>query len=110
MVNKLYSELVPLRRAGHPEEMEAFWAEHADEYFQPEPRLGTWCSRRNEDKALEAMAAMDDGDAPGSEILARVRDRPGEQGPCGTPGRRAAAEENEPVSATLFALERGRRQ
>lgn len=65
MVQKLHEEVVTIDEAITPEQIDAFWAEHADEYYQQEVRYGhvVYTTERAGAEAAAATAADGDWDA-----------------------------------------------
>lgn len=102
IVHKLYNDLVSVEERVTLEELEAFWAEHSDEYYRNETRSGRLLLARNEAKALEAKVELEAGGDWRKILLQFGTDKDNKS----RSGRieKAALQEGEPLSGALFGL------
>jgi hypothetical protein len=105
MVSKLYSEVVTIEEKVTPEELDAFWADHHEQYRVLENRTGRLVICLNSQTAASAyeMAA---GGTEWREILVRFgtdKDNKAKSGKLDG----VVLTAGEPISTALFAIEQG---
>ncbi|MEN8006679.1 MAG: peptidyl-prolyl cis-trans isomerase [Candidatus Krumholzibacteriota bacterium] len=105
IVGKLYSEVVQIDEQVTPEDLDAFWADHSQEYFALENRAGRQVICRSEEKAAEAWSQAEKGMA-WSEILETYGSDADNKANAGALENVVLKDDN-PVSTALFALQAG---
>ncbi len=105
MVGKLYSEVVQIDEQVTPEQMEAFWAEHAEDYFARENRAGRLVVCQDVRKAAEARTEAAAGAAWG-EILVAYGVDVENKSKAGSLEKIVLNDDN-PFSVAMFALQPG---
>ena len=105
VVTTLYGEIVTIDDRVTPEQLEAFWAEHADQYATPENRTGHLVIAADEAKAAQAreLAA---GGANWADLVAKFGTDPGNKKNGGRIDEVPFASSG-PVRDAFYALEPG---
>jgi hypothetical protein len=105
MVGKLYNEVITIEERVTPEELDAFWAEHNEEYRVPENRSGRLVICLNEETAASAHELASRG-ADWRDVLVKFgtdKDNKSRSGKLDE----IILTAGEPISKALFALEPG---
>ena len=105
IVGKLYAEVIQVDEQITPEEMEAFWAEHSEEYYARENRAGRLVICRNAGQAAEARAKAEAGAAWG-EILVSFGTDMENKSKAGNL-EKIIMRDDDPISVAMFALNPG---
>ncbi len=105
MVGKLYSEVVVVDEQITPEQIEAFWAEHSEDYYARENRAGRLVVCKDVGQAAEARAKAVEG-ADWAEILASFGTSDENKAKGGTL-EKIVLKDDDPLSFALFALQPG---
>ncbi|PID81117.1 hypothetical protein CSA17_05470 [bacterium DOLJORAL78_65_58] len=103
LVGRLYQEVVQYDETVTGEELEAFWAEHKDEYKMPESRNGRVVICQDQATAEKAHAALVDGTS-WRELLARYGSDAENKKQAGQTGTLRQSDRH-PARDTLFSLE-----
>ena len=105
LVTKLYNEVVQIEKTVTVEEMDAFWAEHFQEYIVPENRDGYLVICRDAEQAAEARAKAAEGMAWEDILTAYGID----EGNKSRSGKLDGVIDKpvEPISAAMFAIQPG---
>ena len=105
IVTSLYNDVVTYDERVTPEQLEAFWAEHASEFDRPQTRSGRVVVAADEAKAAEARAELADG-ASWREVINRYGTDPNNRQQGGVLAD-VTPEMSGPVKDALYALEPG---
>ncbi len=103
LVTKIYKDLVKYDEEVTPEQLQAFWDEHQDEYRMPERRSGHMVVCRNEEDALAARSEIEKG-TPWRKILVTYGTDATNKSKAGRLTD-VANNPSQPALAALFALD-----